>query len=462
MSLEITSTPPMSPIMPSQSGSDQLQGQDGGKTNPFASLLAGLDAVQQPQISAITETTVASTSKPLMTPLPMAGELTPETNIASIDALKAFMGPAFNSRLSLAQSEDLTKSVSIVTSTNAAPPAPVEMAASLLNLLNHKTQAPVTIGAAEAVIEQVAVDELQLLPNDLLPTPVAEILVAQESTEELEEPTIDDEVATVELIETANIIVPASVETKPIVIANPVSSETDTDIASSGSDKRISLFDKLSSSAREPAEATPDSNSDAAPVEAPTADTALPVSSAETNVQTHKAPEPPQTAQLQPAVQNDSPAPPRDLPQVTMRPVNEAQMVEGVSVLLARASRNQVNEFIIRMDPPELGRIEVQMKMSEDGTVQAVIASDNPNTHDLLRREASTIERALNESGFRTGNDGLSFNLKQQGSDQQRQTPEKYASGPSNGTVAADDNIPSSVFAPLRQRYENARINISA
>jgi flagellar hook-length control protein FliK len=169
-----------------------------------------------------------------------------------------------------------------------------------------------------------------------------------------------------------------------------------------------------------------------------------------------------QAAPAPAAPQLNPPTVQRDLPQVTMRPTNEAQLVEGVSVLLARAGKNQVNDFIIRMDPPELGRIEVQLKMHDDGTVQAVIASDNPNTHDLLRREASTIERALTESGFRTGSDGLSFNLKQQSSDQQRRDPEKYNSSAANTGAATDDNIPSSVFAPLRQRYENARINISA
>jgi flagellar hook-length control protein FliK len=455
MSLEITSTPPMPQITPSQAAADQLQSQGDVQSNPFASLLAGLDAVQQPQISAMTETQVPSTAKPPMMPL---DDLTSEGNVVAIDTLKAFMGPAFNSRLSVVQTEDMAKSAPAVAAINSAPPVPAEMASSLLNLLASKTQAPV----GETVVEQIPVEEPQILPIEIMPANVSDTLVASELPDESQEQDADDEPAESVSIGTTDIILPTLVEAKPVLAIEATPSASNTDTAPISSDTRVSLFDRLSSSAREAAEATPDSKSEAAAVEAPVADTATPVSSADINTPTLKPADTAQAAPLQPAAQNDSPPSPRDLPQVTMRPVNEAQMVEGVSVLLARAGKNQVNEFIIRMDPPELGRIEVQMKMSEDGTVQAVIASDNPNTHDLLRREASTIERALSESGFRTGNDGLSFNLKQHNSEQQRRDPEKYASASGNGGVAADDNIPSSVFAPLRQRYENARVNISA
>jgi flagellar hook-length control protein FliK len=465
MSLEITSTPSMPSIAPPQGNADQAQVQGDGKTNPFASLLVGLDAVQQPQISAVTETNVPSTSKPLMTPVPMTGELIPDTSGGSIDALKAFMGPAFNSRLSVTQSDELAKSVVTTSLANAASPVPVEMATSLLNLLTAKTQAPVVENAADNIIEQAVVDAAQTVPAEIMSVTVSETLVENIPTETSRESDTDDEAAEIEPVISANLILPVTIEAKPIGLTDTAALANDTDIEFISNSSPISLFDKLSASTRELTEVTNDSSDDVATVEATTADTALPVSNLETNTAAPKVPETAHSAQLQPpepSVQNDSAAAPRDLPQVTMRPVNEAQMVEGVSVLLARAGKNQVNEFIIRMDPPELGRIEVQMRMSEDGTVQAVIASDNPNTHDLLRREASTIERALNESGFRTGNDGLSFNLKQQSSEQQRRDGEKYPSSAANGGAAPDDNIPTSVFAPLRQRYENARINISA
>ncbi len=439
MSLEITSPLPLPQTAPPQGIAVPVQGQEGGKANPFASLLAGLDAAQQPQISDMTETTV-----PIPDILPtietaLPGDAAPKAAVAAIDDLKIFMGPAFNSRLALAQTEEIAKSVAIASPATSAPSVPADAALSLLNLLAQKSQTPVAANAETVAIAQTETDvEVKGDPSEL---------------------DIEESLSTLASNQMPSIFLPAPI----IEVREPISTTPNSDLPSANDGlnggQRISLFDKLSNSARAEPEAA-----DTAPTDASTTDefaNMLAVPDAATNTPAPVAVAA-DNAQAPTVPQLQAPAIARDLPQVTMRPINEAQMVEGVSVLLARAGKNQVNDFIIRMDPPELGRIEVQLKMHEDGTVQAVIASDNPNTHDLLRREASTIERALAESGFRTGNDGLSFNLKQQGSDQQRRDPEKYNASAANIGAATDDNIPSSVFTPLRQRYQNARINISA
>lgn len=442
MSLEITSPPPLPQAASPQGAATPAQGQEGGKANPFASLLAGLDAAQQPQISDMTETAVPLPTT--STALPDAAA--PETAIAAIDALKIFMGPAFNSRLALAQTEEIAKSAAIASPATSTPPVPADAASSLLNLLAQKTQTSATDAATVATVEPTMTAAIAQIEADVE-------VDAQDEPAELE---VDETNLMATTILPIPIVVPA--ETAP----STQSSDLDSANNINGGGSRISLFDKLSNIARaepEAVEATPSDTATAdefANMLAVSDGTTDAITPAPVTVDSTQAAPAPAAPQLNPQTVQ------RDLPQVTMRPTNEAQLVEGVSVLLARAGKNQVNDFIIRMDPPELGRIEVQLKMHDDGTVQAVIASDNPNTHDLLRREASTIERALTESGFRTGNDGLSFNLKQQGNDQQRRDPEKYNSSAANTSAATDDNIPSSVFAPLRQRYDNARINISA
>jgi flagellar hook-length control protein FliK len=444
MSLEITSPPPLPQAAFPQGVAAPAQGQEGGKANPFASLLAGLDAAQQPQISDMTEIAV-----PLPTTSTALPDIAaPETAVAAINALKIFMGPAFNSRLALAQTEEIAKSVAVASPATNAPPVPADAASSLLNLLAQKTQTPAPATDTEIVgtVEPAMTVAIAQIETD----------ADADTEDEPVELDMDESTVMATTIMPIPIIVPA--ETAP----STQSTDLDSDNSITGGGSRISLFDKLSNIARAEPEAvkatpsdtaTPDEFANMLAVPEATTDAMTPAPVTVDSTQAAPAPAAPQLNP--PTVQ-------RDLPQVTMRPTNEAQLVEGVSVLLARAGKNQVNDFIIRMDPPELGRIEVQLKMHDDGTVQAVIASDNPNTHDLLRREASTIERALTESGFRTGSDGLSFNLKQQSSDQQRRDPEKYNSSAANTGAATDDNIPSSVFAPLRQRYENARINISA
>ncbi len=476
MSLEITSAAVATPSAAPARGAGR-PGQANGvpSTNPFGALLAGLDAVRRPEVSDISETHVP-TSTTTTDPNLLPTEATVATPGAA-DAARIFISPAFNSRLALAQTAEtakLTPAEPIVE--NEPPLPPVGTDTSLLALLTAKAKAVVALASA-ASATPVATSEAETAESA---NPVVAVELApcatdlsHELTNDAEDsgsdapqdaPVMDTAVAVADAVLPAPVILPVAPISLPQ--ADTQSPDVDTDLAAANSagqtEARISLFDKLAHGAKAATEAPTDVPADTAPVELAASDALEPVVATE-------APKPAlhhvSTAQAAapdvPPAQNN--VPPPTMPTVTMRPLSAAQMVEGVSVLMTRASKNQVNEFVIRMDPPELGRIDVQMKMHEDGTVQAIIASDNVNTHDLLRREASTIERALADSGFRTGSDGLSFNLKQQGGNQQRPDFSGSGAAMANGAASSpDDAIPATVFAPLRQRYENARVNITA
>jgi flagellar hook-length control protein FliK len=479
MSLELTPSPvPIQSTATAKSTTAPTSGKDGAVANPFASLLAGLNAAQQSQSSDMNETPVQNSANA------DAETITTTTSSLSdpIDALKIFMGPAFNSRLALAQTEDIGKSAPIPQLATAATPVPADAATSLLALLAAKTQAPNMLEAANvaalAVEDKIASDALTDTTEALALAESAPALTSIDVDAELaDEPVTNETPEAAEgtdltTVVAASVVTPQiiPIELKPAlpVATNTIASDTEADgntkLAKeiSGSDMRISLFDKLNQSPADRADTKTDLATDMSPAEPAEIVIAIPASAPDTVKPELNAANITLAAAQQPITPTQNPLMANNLPQVTMRPLNEAQLVEGVSVLMTRAAKNQVNEFIIRMDPPELGRIDVQMKMHEDGTVQAVIASDNPNTHDLLRREASTIERALADAGFRTGNDGLSFNLKHQNGEHQRRDFGANGSSYFNGAQESDDAIPDSVLAPLRQRYENARVNITA
>jgi flagellar hook-length control protein FliK len=67
-----------------------------------------------------------------------------------------------------------------------------------------------------------------------------------------------------------------------------------------------------------------------------------------------------------------------------------------VAVAIGRASDDKVE---IRLDPPELGRVQIQLTR-HDGGVQAVVLADRPETQDLLRRHAEVLVRELGEAGY--------------------------------------------------------------
>lgn len=85
-----------------------------------------------------------------------------------------------------------------------------------------------------------------------------------------------------------------------------------------------------------------------------------------------------------------------------------------ISVAIVAQTRSGKSRFDIRLDPPELGRIEVQLNVDSGGNVSSRLIVERPETLDLLRRDAVALERALQDAGLNTGN-GMQFLLADQG-----------------------------------------------
>lgn len=82
-----------------------------------------------------------------------------------------------------------------------------------------------------------------------------------------------------------------------------------------------------------------------------------------------------------------------------------------------------VKTFQIRLDPAELGRVEVKLEFKDDGEVKASLVVDRVETLAMLKRDAPTLQQAFEQAGLRQSPDGLSFQLRgeQQGREGQRQ-----------------------------------------
>ena len=80
------------------------------------------------------------------------------------------------------------------------------------------------------------------------------------------------------------------------------------------------------------------------------------------------------------------------------------------------------NHFEIRLDPPELGRIEVRLDVDRDGNVTSRMIADRSDTLDLLRRDASGLERALQDAGLKTADNSLQFSLRDHSSHSNKTT----------------------------------------
>ncbi|MGI9378744.1 MAG: flagellar hook-length control protein FliK, partial [Methyloligellaceae bacterium] len=88
--------------------------------------------------------------------------------------------------------------------------------------------------------------------------------------------------------------------------------------------------------------------------------------------------------------------------------------LNAIAVHIASQAGKGLRKFEIRLDPPELGRIDVRLEVNRDGAARAHLIVERPETLDMLQRDARALEKALTDSGLQTNKDNLSFSLKNQ------------------------------------------------
>jgi flagellar hook-length control protein FliK len=115
-------------------------------------------------------------------------------------------------------------------------------------------------------------------------------------------------------------------------------------------------------------------------------------------------------------------------------------------------------EFQIRLDPAELGRIDVRLEIGDDKSVSARLVVDRVETLQLLQRDAKTLERALEQAGLKANDAGIDISLRdpgQQGRPDRGQRDEDFP-GPFGHNR---DGRPESVEAPpLLPRARSLRV----
>lgn len=93
-----------------------------------------------------------------------------------------------------------------------------------------------------------------------------------------------------------------------------------------------------------------------------------------------------------------------------------ASQIAGQIQLQSRAGQSR---FQMRLDPPELGRIEVHMRVKAGGEVEAHLIVDKSETLDMFMRDQKGLERALEQIGLKAEQGGLQFSLRDEGSGRQ-------------------------------------------
>jgi flagellar hook-length control protein FliK len=126
-------------------------------------------------------------------------------------------------------------------------------------------------------------------------------------------------------------------------------------------------------------------------------------------------------------------------------------LVAQVAVHVAKAVSEGNDRITIKLSPADLGRIDVRLDIGTDGRIQAVFAADKPGTVEMLQRDARELERALQDAGLRADSGSLSFNLR--GEQQQH---DKNDPGFAGGATSANggEALPDAPAA-VSQIYSN-------
>jgi flagellar hook-length control protein FliK len=86
----------------------------------------------------------------------------------------------------------------------------------------------------------------------------------------------------------------------------------------------------------------------------------------------------------------------------------------SLAVTIAAKSQDGLKQFEIRLDPPELGRVDVRLSVDDAGKAQATLTADRPQTLQLLQADASQLTRSLKDAGINLADSGLNFSLRGQ------------------------------------------------
>jgi flagellar hook-length control protein FliK len=141
-------------------------------------------------------------------------------------------------------------------------------------------------------------------------------------------------------------------------------------------------------------------------------------------------------------------APSATTPQATQLTVTAATTaavpLNGLALQIAVTAQSGKSRFEIRLDPAELGRIDVRIDVDRHGQLTSHLTVEKPETLAMLRQDAPQLQRALDNAGFKTGDSGLQFSLRDQSSSGQN-AGDQTGRNAQRLIISEDDTIPASV-----------------
>jgi flagellar hook-length control protein FliK len=144
------------------------------------------------------------------------------------------------------------------------------------------------------------------------------------------------------------------------------------------------------------------------------------------------------------------------------------QSAVRLAAQISQRFNNGSRVFEIRLDPAELGKVDVRLELLPNKQVQARMSVERPETLNELQRATRDLERALNEAGLELAEDGLEFQLQdgngqsEFGEDSPPNSTNIFLESETIETLNApiDENAPRSSYGFLLSRRDTIDVRI--
>jgi flagellar hook-length control protein FliK len=117
--------------------------------------------------------------------------------------------------------------------------------------------------------------------------------------------------------------------------------------------------------------------------------------------------------------------------------------LSGLAVQIAASVQSGKTRFELRLDPADLGRIDVRIDVDRNGQVTSHLTVEKPETLSMLQQDAPQLQQALSDAGLKTGNGGLQFSLRDQSSSGQNNPNQGGGYQPQRLVITEDSAVPA-------------------
>jgi flagellar hook-length control protein FliK len=118
--------------------------------------------------------------------------------------------------------------------------------------------------------------------------------------------------------------------------------------------------------------------------------------------------------------------------------------LSGLAVEIVANVKSGKSSFEIRLDPADLGRIDVRVQIDQNGQVTSHLTVEKPETLSMLRQDAPQLQQALNDAGLKTDSGGLQFSLRDQSSSGQNNANDNNPNA-QRLVISDEDAVPAAV-----------------